>query len=92
MISKFAQFEYSCGDMERGRTLFENALSTYPKRTDIWSMYIDTLIKARKLEEARYLFLCYWRWIKGITFLGLGINRWYKFAVVRTDIVAQKTS
>ena len=53
VICKFAQMEFSLGEIERGRTIFENALSSYPKRTDVWSIYIDTLIKAKRLEDTR---------------------------------------
>ncbi|XP_039271542.2 protein RRP5 homolog [Styela clava] len=56
IISKYAQLEYKCGDTEQGRVLFENALSNYPKRADIWSVYIDMLIKVDKLEDAREVF------------------------------------
>ncbi|XP_076815143.1 protein RRP5 homolog [Clavelina lepadiformis] len=56
VICKFAQMEFSLGEIERGRTIFENALSSYPKRTDVWSIYIDTLIKAKRLEDTREVF------------------------------------
>ncbi|RWS01309.1 Pdcd11 protein-like protein [Dinothrombium tinctorium] len=45
IISKFAQLEFQFGDYERGRTMFENLLNTYPKRVDIWSIYVDMMIK-----------------------------------------------
>lgn len=54
IISKYGQLEYKYGDPEQGRIVFENALSNYPKRSDIWSIYIDMLIKVHKLDEARY--------------------------------------
>ena len=43
MICKFAQLEYknASGSLERGRTLFEGLLSTYPKRVDFWDIYLD---------------------------------------------------
>lgn len=56
IISKYAQLEYKCGDAEQGRILFENALSNYPKRADLWSVYIDMLMKVDKLEDAREVF------------------------------------
>ena len=31
----------SFGDLERARTIFEKLISTYPKRVDLWSIYID---------------------------------------------------
>lgn len=45
VISKFAQFEFKHGEPERGRTMFEHILSSYPKRVDIWSVYIDMVLK-----------------------------------------------
>lgn len=45
VIVKFAQLEFQLGDVERAKAIFENTLSTYPKRTDVWSVYIDMTIK-----------------------------------------------
>ncbi|XP_070539661.1 protein RRP5 homolog [Ptychodera flava] len=56
VIVKFAQFEFKHGEAERGRTMFENTLSNYPKRTDIWSIYIDMIIKQGDLDAIRKLF------------------------------------
>ncbi|KAK6357094.1 rRNA biogenesis protein rrp5 [Orbilia javanica] len=41
LTQKFAQLEYKSGEIEKGRTLFEKLLSAYPKRLDIWNVYID---------------------------------------------------
>ena len=41
LISKFAQLEFKVGSAERGRTIFEGVLANYPKRVDVWSVYID---------------------------------------------------
>merc|ERR1712031_37964 len=35
-----------CGSRERGKSLFEGLLDTYPKRTDLWCIYFDTVIKS----------------------------------------------
>ena len=40
-ISKFAIMEFKYGTPERGRTIFEEILANYPKRVDIWNMYLD---------------------------------------------------
>lgn len=40
-IIKFGILEFKQGDVERGRTVFENVLSSYPKRVDLWSIYLD---------------------------------------------------
>jgi rRNA biogenesis protein RRP5 len=45
MINKFGQLEFKYGDKERAKTLYEKLLASYPKRTDLWSIYIDMLIK-----------------------------------------------
>ncbi|KAI7885333.1 nucleic acid-binding protein [Lichtheimia hyalospora FSU 10163] len=55
-ISKFAQMEFKHGEPERGRTIFEGLLSSYPKRIDIWSVYVDMEIKAGDQETIRRLF------------------------------------
>jgi len=52
---KFAQMELAGGNMERFTTLFENVMSNFPKRTDVWSVYIDQLIKSEHYEHARYV-------------------------------------
>ena len=32
------------GDPERGKTLFETILSNFPRRTDLWSVYVDQVL------------------------------------------------
>lgn len=53
ILSRFAQLEFKFGDMEQSKTIFENILNSYPKKTDVWTVYIDLLIKAEKIEDAR---------------------------------------
>jgi len=53
MIRKFAQLEFRHGSVERGKTLFENLVTTYPRRTDIWSVYIDVCVKFGDISQAR---------------------------------------
>lgn len=55
MITKFAQMEFNFGDKDRGKILFENLINNYPKRTDIWSIFLDSLIKYELYDEARYI-------------------------------------
>ena len=45
VISKFGQFEYEIGSTDRARTIFEGILSNYPKRLDLWNVYLDKEIK-----------------------------------------------
>lgn len=40
-ISQTAILEFKCGVPDRGRSLFEGILRQYPKRTDLWSIYLD---------------------------------------------------
>ncbi|XP_006831373.1 PREDICTED: protein RRP5 homolog [Chrysochloris asiatica] len=56
VITKFAQLEFQLGDAERAKAIFENTLSTYPKRTDVWSVYIDMTIKYGNQKEVRDIF------------------------------------
>ena len=53
VISKFAQMEFKFGEAERGKTMFENLVSSYSKRTDLWMVYIDMLIKIADFEATR---------------------------------------
>lgn len=53
MIAKFAQLEFRYGDVERGRNMFDKVLSTYPKRTDLWSVFIDLMVKHGSQKEIR---------------------------------------
>lgn len=53
LLVRFANLENKLGDKERAQTLFENILSSYPKRVDVWSCYVDCLIKSKDIELAR---------------------------------------
>ncbi|XP_064468519.1 protein RRP5 homolog [Ornithodoros turicata] len=57
LISKFAQMEFKYGDPERGKSMFDTVLVNYPKRTDLWLVYIDLLIKQGDLQGVRNLFM-----------------------------------
>ncbi|KAJ5782565.1 hypothetical protein N7457_004339 [Penicillium paradoxum] len=56
--SKFAQLEFRSanGDVERGRTVFEGLLSSFPKRIDLWNILLDLEIKVGDAEQVRRLF------------------------------------
>ncbi|KAI3337424.1 nucleic acid-binding protein [Xylariaceae sp. AK1471] len=43
LMTKFAALEYNSpnGSAERGRTMFEGLISTFPKRFDLWSQLLD---------------------------------------------------
>jgi hypothetical protein len=41
VLSQAALMEFKSGDAERGRGVFEGILRNYPKRLDLWSIYLD---------------------------------------------------
>ena len=51
LISKFAKLEFRSGDPERGRTLFENLLATFKKKSDLYNMFLDMEIKYGSEED-----------------------------------------
>jgi len=55
-ISKFAQIEYKFGKPEIGRTMFEDLISSYPKRLNIWTVFIDQEEKAGNISNVRDLY------------------------------------
>lgn len=58
VTSKFGQLEFRSpnGDVERGRTIFEGLLSSFPKRVDLWNVLLDLEIKNGDNEQVRRLF------------------------------------
>ena len=58
MISKYGMLEFKYGNPENGRTMFEGIVSNYPKRMDIWSIYMDMELKYGQgnVTQARHLF------------------------------------
>ncbi|THG20255.1 hypothetical protein TEA_029047 [Camellia sinensis var. sinensis] len=56
MSKKFKAFmqaailEFKCGVPDRGRSMFEGMLREYPKRTDLWSIYLDQFLFKKYLE------------------------------------------
>ena len=57
LTSKFAQLEFKYGEVEKGKSLFESLITSYPKRTDLWSVYIDMLTKAGDIDSVRYVYM-----------------------------------
>lgn len=55
LLVRFANLENKLGDKERAQLLLENILSSYPKRVDVWSCYVDCLIKSDNIDLARYV-------------------------------------
>ncbi|RDY08514.1 rRNA biogenesis protein RRP5, partial [Mucuna pruriens] len=55
-ISQTAIHEFKVGVPDRGRSLFEKILREYPKRTDLWSVYLDQEIQLKDEDIIRALF------------------------------------
>ncbi|XP_020258376.1 rRNA biogenesis protein RRP5 [Asparagus officinalis] len=55
-ISQTAILEFKCGLPDRGRSMFEGVLREYPKRTDLWSIYLDQEIRLGDPDVIRALF------------------------------------
>ncbi|KFG42904.1 pre-rRNA processing protein [Toxoplasma gondii p89] len=63
-VATCARLEYKHASKERGQTFFEKLLAEHPKRTDIWSQYVDAHIAAHtpprcvpaNLQSIRVLF------------------------------------
>ncbi|XP_022156044.1 rRNA biogenesis protein RRP5 isoform X2 [Momordica charantia] len=55
-ISQTAILEFKCGVADRGRSMFEGILREYPKRTDLWSIYLDQEIRIGDADMIRALF------------------------------------
>lgn len=56
MITQAALLEFKVGDAERGRSLFEGVLQNYPRRLDLWSVYLDQEIAQGDQQRVRALF------------------------------------
>ncbi|KAI9678540.1 MAG: rRNA biogenesis protein rrp5 [Caeruleum heppii] len=50
------EFRSPAGDPERGRTLFEGLLATFPKRLDRWTVLLDLEMRVGDRERVRALF------------------------------------
>lgn len=58
LTQKFAALEFKSanGDAERGRTIFEGLVSTWPKKGDVWDMYLSLEMSHGSEEGVRALF------------------------------------
>ncbi|KAK7392757.1 hypothetical protein VNO78_21204 [Psophocarpus tetragonolobus] len=55
-FSQTAILEFKVGVPDRGRSMFEKILREYPKRTDLWSVYLDQEIQHKDEDIIRALF------------------------------------
>uniref|UniRef100_W5KDC8 Programmed cell death 11 n=1 Tax=Astyanax mexicanus TaxID=7994 RepID=W5KDC8_ASTMX len=51
LITKFARLEFQYGSKDRGKAMLDKVLSSYPKRTDLWSVFIDLMVKHGSQKE-----------------------------------------
>ncbi|XP_072513962.1 protein RRP5 homolog [Salminus brasiliensis] len=56
LITRFARLEFQYGSKDRGRAMFDKVLASYPKRTDLWSVFIDLMVKHGSQKDVRDLF------------------------------------
>ncbi len=56
VITKYAIAEFEFGSAERGRVIFEDMLTNFPKRTDLWHIYVDQEVKYKNIRHARGVF------------------------------------
>ena len=56
LLSRAALLECKRGSPDRGRALFEGLLQSYPKRTDLWGLYLDQEIKLGDAASTRNVF------------------------------------
>ena len=58
LTTKFGALEFKSenGDPERGRTIFEGLVSTWPKKGDIWDVYLSLELAHGSEETTRALF------------------------------------
>ncbi|CAG9771962.1 unnamed protein product [Ceutorhynchus assimilis] len=53
IIVRFAILEFKHGEPDQGSAIFETILTSDPKKINIWSTYVDQLVKKERLDEAR---------------------------------------
>ncbi|GMF45158.1 unnamed protein product [Phytophthora fragariaefolia] len=56
VILKYGQLLYEQGELDKARTIFEGILANYPKRMDLWNVYLDKEIKFGAVALVRALF------------------------------------
>ncbi|KAK8791929.1 hypothetical protein WA158_005306 [Blastocystis sp. Blastoise] len=56
MLSGYGVILYKYDSYDKARTIFEDLISKYPKRLDLWYIYIDQEIKKNNLQYVRSLY------------------------------------
>lgn len=99
VISKFAQFEYKYGFAERGRTIFESLVGNFPKRVDIWNIYLDMEIgqcrheerQAQTVSRTRHLFERFTSLDLSSKKMKFAFKKWLDFEKVYGSVTEEKT-
>ncbi|KAL4578244.1 hypothetical protein LXL04_014364 [Taraxacum kok-saghyz] len=84
-ITQTAILEFKSGVADRGRSMFEGMLREYPKRTDLWSVYLDQEIRVGDVDVIRALFertICLQLPVKKMKFL---FKKYLEFEKSRGD-------
>nr|CAI5822540.1 unnamed protein product [Callosobruchus analis] len=53
IIVRFAIMEFKHGEEEHGAAIFETILGSEPRKVNIWTTYVDQLVKKGKIDQAR---------------------------------------
>lgn len=56
VTNRFAQMEMKYGQKNEACIMFESLLTNYPKRLDVWNVFVDLLVKNEDFDQARYEF------------------------------------
>ena len=56
VILQYASLLFELENFDMGREVFEDMLQNYPKRTDIWNVFVDKEIKYKNFNHARRIF------------------------------------
>ncbi|XP_067634673.1 rRNA biogenesis protein RRP5 [Eurosta solidaginis] len=52
-IVAFGNLNHKYGNNEMAQTLLDQVVTSYPKRVDVWTQYVDMLVKAQMIDSAR---------------------------------------
>lgn len=56
VILQYASLQFELENFDAGREVFEDLLQNYPKRTDIWNVFVDKEVKYKHFTHARRIF------------------------------------
>jgi rRNA biogenesis protein RRP5 len=55
LLSRYACLELEDGSRDRGRTVFDKLLERFPRRADLWQLYVAKTLKAGDVQHARHI-------------------------------------